>query len=306
MPLITPAAIAALHTSLSLKFQDGYGKTAPFWANVATEVPSNTTSGTYGWMQQVDQMRQWVGPRVIRDLAGSSYALTNLPFELTVGVDRHDWEDENTGIYSMRAESMGYAAAKWPDQQVAAAIWAGRTGSTGLCFDGLTMFNANHPLNAGGAVQDNRDTLALSAANYETVRSRMMSFVGETGNSLGVTPNLLVTVPQLEGTAKRVLEADFIADAVVATASTINVNKGTARLLVVPELGALTATGWWLLDTTKPIKPFIWQLRQAPTFQQMTDSSNFMTMMLRQYVWGIEGRGAAGYGPWWLAYQGNV
>jgi len=305
MPLITPAAIAALHTSLSLKYQDGYGSVRPFWSDVATEVPSNTTSNTYGWMQQVDSLRQWVGPRVIRDLAGSSYALTNLPFELTVGVDRHDWEDENTGIYGMRAQGMGYAAAKWPDEQVSAAICAGRPAGAGLGFDALTFFNANHPLDPAG-VQDNRATLALSAANYETVRAAMMAFTGETGRSLGVTPNLLVVPPQLEATGKRILEADFIADAVVATASTINVNKNTAKLLVVPELAPLSATQWYLLDVSKPIKPFVFQLRQAATFQQMTDSNNFMTMMLRQYIWGVEARGAAGYGPWWLAYQGNV
>lgn len=307
MALITPAAIAALHTSLSLKFQGGYSSAKTFWDKVATEIPSSTTSNTYGWMQQVDSMRQWVGPRVIRDLAGSAYQLTNLPFELTLGVDRHDWEDENTGIYTIRAEQMGQAAAKWPDEQVAAAVWAGRPAGAGLCFDGLTYFNANHTLNPA-AVQTNTNTLALTAGAYETVRAAMMGFVGETGRSLGVVPDTLFVVPQLEATAKRILQADFIADAIVATASTVNVNKGTAQLVVSPELGAISGstTAWILADCSKPIKPFIWQLRQPATFSQITSPDAFTVMMLRQYIWGVEGRGAAGYGPWWLAYLGNV
>lgn len=306
MTLITTAAVAAMHTSLSLKYQAGYSNANVFWNKIATEIPSTTTSNTYSWMQQLDQMRQWVGPRVIRDMANSSFALTNLPFELTLGVDRDDWEDENTGTYGVRAEMMGQAAAKLPDQRIAAAITAGQAAvGTGLSYDGLSYFNANHTINPAG-VQANTNTLALTAANYETVRGAMGSFTGETGQSLGVTPNVLAVPPALEGTGKRILEADIVADAVVATAGTTNTNKGTASLLVVPELAAISNTCWFLLDCTKPIRPFIWQLRKAPTFAQMTDPSSFVSFMLKQFIWGVEARGAAGYGPWWLAYQGNV
>ena len=306
MALITTAAVAAMHTSLSLQYQSGYDATRVFWQDIATQIPSSTTSNTYSWMQQLDQMRQWVGPRVIRDMANSSFTLTNLPFELTLGVDRHDWEDENTGTYGPRAASMGQAAAKLPDQRLALAIAAGQTiPGTGTSYDGVSFFNLNHTINPAG-VQSNVNALGLTAANYETARAAMMSLTGETGQSLGVTPNLLVVNPSLEGIGKRILEADIIADAVVATAGTTNVNKGTAKLLVVPELSVISATCWFLLDTTKPIKPFIWQLRQAPVFAQMTDPSDFVSFMLRQFIWGVEARGAAGYGPWWLAYQGNV
>lgn len=304
MPLVTPAVISALNTSFSLSYQGAYSKAPVFWDQIATEIPSNTTSGTYGWMQQVNSLRQWVGARVIRDLAGSAYNLVNLPFELTFGVDKHDLDDQQTGIYNLRAQEFGNAAAKWPDEQVVAALWAGRPAGAGLCFDGLTMFNANHMLS--GVAQSNTNTLALSPAAYETVRAAMRGFVGESGRSLGVRPNVLWCCPQLESTAKRILEADFMADAVVATASTINVNKGTAKLLVIDELGALSTTTWGLADTTKPIKPMIWQLRQAPLFTQMTDPNAESVMMTRQYTWGVEARGAAGYGPWWLAYLGNV
>lgn len=305
MALITTAAVAAMHTSLNLQYQGGYGSAKTFWTDIATQISSSTTSNTYSWMQQLDQMRQWVGPRIIRDMANSSFTLTNLPFELTLGVDRYDWEDENTGTYGPRAAQMGLAAAKLPDQRLALAIAAGQVGGTGLSFDGLTYFNAGHTLNPAG-VQSNVNALGLTAANYETARAAMMNFVGENGQSLGVIPTHLAVGPALEGIGKRILEADIIADAVVATAGTSNVNKGTAKLLVIPELAAISGTFWMLLDCSKPIKPFVWQLRQAPVFAQMTDPSDFVSFMLRQFIWGVEARGAAGYGPWWLAYQGNV
>jgi phage major head subunit gpT-like protein len=302
MALITPAALTALNTDLSLAFQGGYDRARVFYQDVATVVPSGTTSNTYGWMQQIDALRQWVGPRVVRDLAASSYSLTNLPFELTLAVDRFDFEDQTTGVYQPRAAMMGMAAAKWPDQQVAPLI---ANGGAGLCFDGLSFFNANHPLDPAG-VQGNTNTLALTPANYATARAAMMAFTGEDGQPLGIVPDTLIVVPQLEQQGKWIVAADLIADPVVATAGVTNVNKGTAKLLVVPELAALSATAWYLADCSKPIRPFIWQLRKAPEFAQLTDPNSERVMFDREFVWGVEARGAAGYGPWWLCYRGNV
>jgi phage major head subunit gpT-like protein len=69
----------------------------------------------------------------------------------------------------------------------------------------------------------------LSAANYQAARAAMGSIKQENGQSLSVTPNLLVVPPALEGAAKQLLHAEMI-DA------TSNIWKGTADVLVVPEL----------------------------------------------------------------------
>ncbi len=61
-------------------------------------------------------------------------------------------------------------------------------------------------------------------------------------------------------------------------------------------------TIWCLIDNTKPIMPFIFQLRQKPkvTSRMMdTDPSVFDD---DEYKFGIKARGNAGYGFWQLAY----
>jgi phage major head subunit gpT-like protein len=126
----------------------------------------------------------------------------------------------------------------------------------------------------------------------------MMNFTGENGLPLGVKPDLLVVPPALERTALEIVNADMIpSDA--GTAPQTNVLKGSARVLVVPEL--TSATRWYLFDTRKPIKPLIWQLRRTPTLvskTQPTDEGVFWDNMLH---WGVDGRAAAGYGLWFLA-----
>jgi phage major head subunit gpT-like protein len=59
---------------------------------------------------------------------------------------------------------------------------------------------------------------------------------------------------------------------------------------------------WVLMDTRRPIKPLIWQMRknyQFATFNRPTDEHVFMR---KEYLYGVDGRMAAGYGPWQFAY----
>lgn len=300
MAMITPAALTALHTSFSTIFQSGYDSYEPFTPKIATIAPSSTTSNTYGWMQRVPQLRQWVGAKVVNDISAHSYALTNLPFELTIGVDRHDWEDENLGVYTPLFSEMGRAAAEWPDIQTAAILTGNPAG-----FDGVALFNAAHPLDPAGN-QTNTNTLALTPANYATVREAMMLITGEDSRPLRVRPDTLIVPPQLEREAKEILLADRITDPGAGGASVTNVNRGTASMLVIPELGAASATAWYLADLSKAIKPVIWQLREAPMLISKAQRSDDNVFWDRELVWGTEARGVAGVGFWPLIYRGNV
>ena len=81
-----------------------------------------------------------------------------------------------------------------------------------------------------------------------------------------------------------------------------NVMKGTADVLVAPQLAG-TDTTWYLFDTTKPMKPFIYQNRQAPqfTFLNRPDSENLF--FRKKFIFGADARAAAGYGLWQLALK---
>ncbi|EOY8360616.1 MULTISPECIES: Mu-like prophage major head subunit gpT family protein [Enterobacteriaceae] len=59
---------------------------------------------------------------------------------------------------------------------------------------------------------------------------------------------------------------------------------------------------WLLLDTTRPINPFIWQERLPYEIQQLTEANDSISFMRDEYFYGVRGRGNMGYGFWQMAF----
>ncbi|CAH8721005.1 Mu-like prophage major head subunit gpT family protein [Paenibacillus melissococcoides] len=78
---------------------------------------------------------------------------------------------------------------------------------------------------------------------------------------------------------------------------TTNTFKSTAELLVVPDL-AESPDAWFLLCTTKPLKPLIYQERKAARFVAMDRDTDENVFMRKQFLYGVDGRSNAGYGFW--------
>jgi phage major head subunit gpT-like protein len=73
-----------------------------------------------------------------------------------------------------------------------------------------------------------------------------------------------------------------------------NTYRGSAKLIVVPELQAAPTT-WYLFDTTKAVKPLIFQQREAPSFVYRVSEQDPMVFDQHRYVYGVEARGAFGW-----------
>lgn len=286
---LTSANLTALFTSYATLFAGAYKQADVFYPQVATVMPSTSESITHAWMDRIPKLREWIGPRQIQNAKTRDVIVVNKTFEETLAVPKEKIEDDQHGVYAPLAAALGQQAAKWPDQLVAAAIRA-----NGLTFDGKAMFANDHPTYApAGATQtyDNLLALALNAANFGTARASMMTTIGADGEPLQVMPDLLVVPPQLEGVAREILNNQFIPNS-AGTATTENVWRGAAKLLVIPELMA-DATTWYLFDTRNVIKPFMFQLRQAPNFvfrNKPTDDSMFWN---KEAIFGVDARGVA-------------
>jgi len=289
--LVTKSAIDALQRGFSQLFRTACSDSNIWGTEIATTIPSTHGTEVHGWMQRILKMNEWLGPRVVKNLATHSYTLTNKTFEETVGVPVNAIEDDSLGVYNPLFQELGRVSAKWPDQQLKAALQAGVT-SPG--FDGQNFFSATHDLNPAGVQSNNFTSSQLNATNFNAVRSAMSSLTGEDGEPLGVMPGLLVVPPQLEKAALEIVAAER------NSSGASNVLVGSARVLVVPELADAPAT-WYLMDVSRAIKPLVWQLRQSPELASKTSVTDENVFNLDQFVWGIKARGVAGYGPWWLA-----
>lgn len=141
--VVNSAALDAIRTGFSAIFARGLAQAEPQWTRVATRVPSSTRENRYGWLGKVPSMREWIGARQVQALSEHDYTIRNRAFELTIGVDRHDIEDDNLGVYEPLVAEMGAAAAAHPDQLVFGAL---KDGFSQKCFDGQNFFDTEHPV----------------------------------------------------------------------------------------------------------------------------------------------------------------
>jgi len=199
----------------------------------------------------------------------------------------------------------GAVVRLWPDDLLTTLL---QTGESSLCFDGQNFFDPNHPIdkrNPALGTQSNYFTgKPLTPDNYAFVRTQMMSCKGEDGKPLYVNPNLLVVPPQLEQPARLILNADMIPNA-AGTAPQTNIYKGSAELLVVPQLSA-QPTQWYLLDTSRPVRPFVFQLREPPQFTYLNNPTDLNVFQRREYLFGVHARGNAGYALWFLGAKATA
>lgn len=326
--LITPANLELFFTGLKNIFWQNYNAAPVFYDKVATEIPSSTEQQAYGWIGMVESMREWVGPRKVNTPAPQNYILKNQLFEQTNSIDRFKLEDDSFGIYNPIVEFMALQAKKLPDYQLVDLLLntGAQTGSKQIGLDGLTHWNTAHPVDlydsskgtysndfTGGGMSVGGITVggALNNVSYATVRQEMMSRKGENNKALGIMPNILMVPPQLDVVARTILHAQFIAPQTLAgspgtnVGATENMLQGTADLITVAELGSVGTT-WYLFDTTKPIKPFIWQLRQAPEFVYRITPQDPVVFDTHAYVYGTSARGAIGYSQAWLSSRSGA
>ncbi|MFG9247857.1 Mu-like prophage major head subunit gpT family protein [Pseudomonas aeruginosa] len=227
MAIITPALISALKTSFQKHFQDALATAPSTYLQVATVIPSTTASNTYGWLGQFPKLREWIGQRVIKDMAAQGYQITNKLFESTVGVKRTDIEDDNLGVYGPLMQEMGRAAGAHPDELVFALL---KAGNANLCYDGQNFFDTDHPV-----------------------------------------------YPNVDGTGTATTVSNLFAPAA---------DPGAA---------------WYLLDTSRSLKPLIYQERMKPSFTSMTKEDDEQVFMADEYRYGVRSRCSVGFGFWQLA-----
>jgi len=294
--LVNKSAISAVFTGLKTMFNNAFDAAPGIWEKIAMKVTSTGSQNDYAWLSNFPRMQKWVGDKVVKALEAFKYTIVNHSFEATVGVRRDDIEDDNIGIYGPQAQMAGFSAKQWPDELVLALVNGGFTSD---CYDGQYFFDTDHPV--AGASVSNKGTIALSAASqaaaiasYGAARTAMALFKDDEGRPLNITPNVLLVHPALEAVALALMNSDRLED------GKTNPYKGTAQ--VVTDARLTSATAWFLLDTTKPVKPFIFQERKAPVFVQQTGEENDDVFMRGEFKFGVEARGNAGYGLWQLAY----
>ncbi len=320
---INQANLDILFRQVEVKYTELYEQTPTWWQQITSLMPSKTRSVDYAWMTRLPIMRKWLGARVINSVSNQTRRVINAPYENTIRLSKWDVKDDMFGVFNMALAVQASEVKKWPDTLVAQSIREGASqttsdGISNLGYDGVPVFSTRHPIFAGvdgaagtingASVQSNLYTsLPLTYDNYVRVRTDMMSWVGSDGLPLNILPDTLMVPPSLESMGKMILEADMVATtsatlpggATQANAPMTNTYKGTAKLMVNQQL-ADKPQNWWMMDCSKPVKPWLFQQLDAPTMTALTSPTDPNVFMLAEFLWGFEARGATAETVWFL------
>ncbi|CAN5881269.1 Mu-like prophage major head subunit gpT family protein [soil metagenome] len=224
--LITAPALAAFNTSFQALYTKGFGTVAPIYNKLASTTKSVGAEEAYGWLGQLPQIREWLGPRHVSSLSTEGFKIQNRKFESTISIKRTDFEDDRVGVLGPLFEDMGMRVAEFPDILLAELI---SSGFTSVCYDGQYFFDTDHPI-------DTHSGEPSSASNMQA----------------GAGPT------------------------------------------------------WYLLDLTRPFRPFIFQERIPFTMQRLDRDSDENVFFADEYIYGTRGRCNVGYGLWQLAFASKA
>ena len=307
---ITSTQAQVLFYGFSADFQRGFTNVPTVWQDYATLTPSNTKNALYHWVDQLPSLRKWLGSRQKTNAALRDYTLTNVPYEHTVCVDKFDIADDIHAAYAGLFVAQGQAAARWPDEVMTAVVAA---GTTALCYDGEPFFYANHPLSLDRPTGTSFSNLLTGAAynlatdplgTWQAASEAMAGFKGAGGAPLGIVADTLMVPPNLRRYAVQAAKAEIVPQTFTSTgtatqtnasaASVSNIYVGDFKVIVNPYMSQTSPYGV-VMCTNRGLNPFIWQLREAPLFTPQTDPSLSAPFYDKEFVYGIEARGAGGY-----------
>jgi phage major head subunit gpT-like protein len=228
MAAINAPSLQALRTMVRMEFQNALVNIEPQYLQVASVVPSNTKSNTYGWLGSMPAFREWIGDRVINSIKEHGYSITNRTFENTIGISREDVEDDTVGTYKPMVQMLAQEGQEFPDDLVFQLL---ADGFTTACYDGQNFFDTDHPVNA------KHDATGADVS----------------------TPNMVVD-------------------------------------------GAYTGKAWFLLDTSRPLKPLIFQERRKLDLNTLFNPTDPAVWTKNEFQFGCDMRCEAGFGFWQMAF----
>lgn len=319
MAVPTPANFGAfvttVETMIGAVYEDTVAKTTQRYVS---DLPAGKSSQvTLGWTGMMPKARVWYGPRVAYEPAIQSYTVVPIPYELTYTIDRFTVDDDQYGVLYRTLPDMGRQWGRQREYETRdllenAGVFSGARQNG---FDGLTHWNTAHPIdiynpniNPGGLFsggtycndfiggQTINGTLiggALSTTSFASLLQYMSMLPAEDGEVLGIEPDVMLIPATLRVEAQFILKATMLASPTWGAFSPLTGQVGAAdnmlsRFGVEPVVNRFLrkTQRWYLLDTTKAFKPFLWVTREAPRTVPRVSESDPFVFDNHRFLWG--------------------
>lgn len=239
------------------------------------------------------------GRMQIQDFIEKRMTVQPLDWDITVFISHNAIQDDQTGDLERKVRAAGDNFQRHIAQQAFQALNEGDTANFGLAYDGQTFFDDDH-VDQGAAyttVQDNKNALALSAANFNTVYVAAQKVRDDQGAFLQYQYNTLIVPPELANVAFQISQVPGGSE----TAANANPYAGRINYIVSP---LLDSTAWVLVASNTPTKPILIAMRERPNLQsawfdpEAPDGGRYYFKFYARYNHF--------YGDWRTAVMGNT
>ncbi len=329
---ITPASFSTFVTNANTLIGHVYDvdDVQSVYKAISTEVPCTSKIWTTGWTGLMPKMRLWDGPRQPHQPGPQTYSVTPQPWENTYSIDRFDLDDDQFDVYYRMLGDQVRQSKRHPDYQLrdlleASGVQTATARQAGP--DGVAFFSTAHPINfydsslgnyindfASGGQTVNGITVggALSPTAFTSMYEYNTTLLGEDNERLGIMPNVLMIPPTLKAEGELILKSTFFAPPAWGAWASVTGQVGAADnplkrfgvdLMVNYWLKSFTK--YYLLDTTKPMKPMLWVVRDPVVTVPMVSENSYPVFNTHMFQWGQWARNAPGWGFSFLMSRGG-
>lgn len=145
-------------------------------------------------------------------------------------------------------------------------------------------------------------TVAIKREDLEDDRLGMLKPAAELlGTNAGNFPDLTTAALLKAGHTTLTYDGQNFFDAAHPNPT----STGAAGTIANYTAGASTFP-WFLIDTTKVLRPLIWQTRRPFVVKPLFAAGSELLATLNEFQWGVDGRCNAGFGLWQLAAMSTL
>lgn len=330
--MITPNGFAVLVTNINTMIGQVYASDPvdSVYSKICTTMPCSSKIWEAAWTGLMKKMRIWEGGRHPVQPNLQTYQVAVMPYENTYEIDRFNLDDDMYGAYYRTIQDLMRQVQRQPDYEVrdlieAAGVFSAGTRANG--FDGGTHWNTAHPVDfydSGKGTYSNDTTGgqsiggttvggAFGEVTLATAFEYMMTLKGEDGERLGIRPNLLMHPPSMAVAVETLIKSSFLAPPTWGGFTTLSSQVGAAdnpfkRLGITPLQNDYlnSNTKWYLLDTTRSIKPFLWIQREAMRVVPRVAETDANVFDRHVYQWGCWNRVAPAWSYSFLSHRSGT
>jgi phage major head subunit gpT-like protein len=295
-----------------LSYEDALGAS---WATrIVTEIPTDQAQEVHKWLGTPPNPVKWTGERQRTRLTDYGITVVGEKFESTVDVDIDDLRRDKTGQILNRIGEMGAKMATLPQRLITQLI-----ESSGLAYDGLSIWNTAHLIGKTGATQSNDITVSglatpdapSSAGMAGAILSGVQQLAGLRDDrndpmNDGATRFLLLVPTKYMQVTLAALRNEFTS----AGVSNTILNTGlTITPIVNARLNGAAAAGGrriYLFREDAAVRSLIWQEEEIPDAFKSQDAYSESGFWRDSVAWGAKRISAVAPGRIELACRINL